>query len=113
MVKVTMGSKTAIYTVLAVALGYILISAVPDQIAVIEEGSQPELAAPEKTESLATESNTLSDRAHGSDAFADEKMHLPAAPSFTLRDGAYTIGVWIINLLLALGVYFLIKRRIS
>ena len=98
-----MGSKTAIYAVLAVALGYIMISAIPDQIGVVEEGSQPVRAGPEKAESLAAESDT----------FADEKMHLPASPSFTLWDGAYTIGLWIVNLLLALGVYFLVKRRIS
>jgi hypothetical protein len=98
-----MGSKTAVYAILAVALGYILISTVPDQIVVVEEGSQPVRAVPEKAEGLATESDT----------FTDEKMHLPSSSSFTLWDGAYTIGLWIINLLLALGVYFLVKRRIS
>jgi len=98
-----MGSKTAVYAVLAVALGYVLISAVPDQIVAVRERSQPVQAVPEEAKGLA--SGEL-------DTFAGEKP--PPLPSgFNLWDGASLLGLWLVNLLVALGVYFLVKRRLS
>ena len=116
-----MESKAVIYAVIAVALGYILISAVPDRLASLQRVTQPRgaeemeslvLEEPESTESESRDALDESISALSEDLTADVAELEKAAPR-GVWDGAIALGVWMINLMIALGVYFIVKRRLS
>ena len=115
-----MKSKAVVYTVLAVALGYFLISAVPDQMETLQgvrqrggsvESESLAVEAPESTVKSEAEPDELASglsEAVTADIAEPEEVALGG-----VRDGAVAIGVWVINLMIALGVYFIVKRRLS
>lgn len=94
-----MYSKMVIYTLLAVALGYILIEAVPgglvQEVEVLraEEGKMP----PQEDQEIA-----------GVESFE--------TPKTTERGLLYEVsqyGVWVVNVVIALGVYVVARRRFT
>ena len=116
-----MDSKAVIYTVIAVALGYLLISAVPDQLASLQRVTQPrggeemESVVVEEKESTESESRVAPDEltADLSELVITEGAEPEMAAPRSVWDGAVALGVWMINLIVALGVYFIVKRRLS
>lgn len=95
-----MESKAAVYAVLAVALGYLLISVVPNRLVDLE-GETPPLPAP-------------AEEVYGLD---DEKrLATKGVEPQVSRGGvwgwAFAFGVWMVDLLIALGIYFAVKRRL-
>lgn len=116
-----MQSKAVVYTVLAVALGYFLISTVPDRLETLQGMRQRGGAV--ESESLAVEapesndSKTLSaiDESVSSlrDSVTVDETETEKVAFGGVRDGAITVGLWMVNLTIALAVYFIVKRRLS
>lgn len=115
-----MESKVVVYAVLAVALGYLLVSAVPDRLAALRGVTQR--GGAEEMESLGAEEAAPGEESLGvPDEVKGEISELETAEGVepelaTPRGGwdtAVSLGVWVINLMLALGVYFVVKRRLS
>ena len=115
-----MKSKAVVYTVLAVALGYFLISAVPNQMETFQgvrqrggsvESESLSVEAPESAEKSESEPDELASGL--SDAVIAEIEEPEEVARGGVRDGAVALGVWVINLMIALGVYFIVKRRLS
>lgn len=94
----TMYQKMTVYTVLAVALGYLLISAVPSAI------------IPPEGEMLATVEEDMIRSAPQPEAGAREPESFAAEEKSALNE-AFQYSVLIIDLLIALGVYFVAKRK--
>jgi len=92
--------KTAVYAVLAVALGYLLVSAVPNRLATMQRGTRP---LPEGRD----EAYGLRGEAAGSRKGVEPQL----SPSSS--GGVLALGLWMVDLLIALGVYFVVKRRLS
>lgn len=94
-----MESRTPIYIVLAVVLGYLLISAVPERFTGPEEEAVREDA--EKLYGMETDAPQI----EGS------------ASDLSSTRGALNIvsdyGIWLVDLIVALGVYFIAKRRLT
>lgn len=96
----TMHTKITVYAVLAIALGYLLVSIVPgglipkgEEVLYADEGAR----LPQKDKQAA-----------GIEDFE--------APKTTKRGFWYEasqFSVWIINLMIALGVYFVARRRFT
>ena len=116
-----MKSKAVVYTVLAVALGYFLISAVPDQMETLQgvrqrggsvESESLSVEVPESTDSKSPsaldESVSILEDSVTVEEIETEKVALGG-----VRDGAITVGLWMTNLMIALAVYFIVKRRLS
>ena len=96
-----MESKVAVYAVLAVALGYLLISVVPNRLVDLG-GETPPIPAP-------------AEEVYG---FGDEERQAikgvePRLSTGGMWDGAFALGIWMVDLLIALGVYLAVKRRLS
>ena len=144
-----MENKILVYTVLAISLGYLLVSAVPSQIAPTMFGESVEdselLKAPgleqseasaEGTSAPVTElDETLSGEAkedQGSISASEDSASTATGPDGTFaRDTASAqsdasaaegsssnlvisaFGKWSVNLVIALGVYFIARRRLS
>jgi len=116
-----MESKAVIYAVIAVALGYILISAVPDRLAslqgVMQRGGAKDMESLvlEEPESTDSESRDALDESIStlSDELTADIAELEIAAPGGVWDGAIALGVWMINLMIALSVYFIVKRRLS
>ena len=115
-----MKSKAVVYTVLAVALGYFLISAVPDQLETFQGvrqrggAKETEGLTVEVPETTGSDSKALLDESISSlDSAITEGTETEEAAIGGVRDGAVTVGLWMINLMIALAVYFIVKRRLS
>lgn len=116
-----MKSKALVYTVLAVALGYFLISAVPNQMETLQgvrqlRGSvESESLSVEAPESTGSKSPSALDESVSvlRDSVTVEEFEIEKAPLGGVREGAVTVGLWMTNLMIALAVYFLVKRRLS
>ena len=129
-----MESKMFVYAVIAVALGYLLVSTVPEQLAALQgetlrgegfkaiesleveepkvTGEEPETPTGEEaSEDLAATVEEAKSAADAAKAAAEEAE--AAAGLGPGGDIAATISMWIVNLLIALGVYFIAKRRLS
>jgi hypothetical protein len=114
-----MESKAVVYTVLAVAIGYLLVSAVPDRLTAlrgdsIRSGSKA-TKSPEVDESL-TDNESM--KAYGEETVAGEdKTTGVSEPEQVAHRGGWdwanVLGIWFINLIIALGAYFAIKHRLS
>jgi len=107
--------------VIAVALGYLLISAVPDRLSSLQRVKRPkgaeemESIVVEEGESVESEFRVVPDESIsvlGDELTADVAELEKGAPK-AVWDGAIVLGVWMINLIIALGVYFIVKRRLS
>ena len=105
-----MESKSAVYAVLAVAIGYLLISVVPNRLEDLG-GGKPPIRAP------AEEAFGLGDEESKSIESAEEGLRIESAePRFStggVWGGAYALGLWVVNLLIALGAYLVVKRRLA
>jgi len=104
----TMESKAVVYAVLAVALGYLLISAVPNQLVTLG-GEKGLVTIEEETQRAPPESLELS--GEKAQTYGDLETQ-PPPPKGLWREAA-AIGVWIIDLLIALGAYFAARRWLS
>ena len=119
----TVESKMFVYAVIAVALGYLLVSTVPEQLAALQGETMRAVTEPkitgEETERLSEEVEPLNEETYdaaksAADAAkaAAEEAEVTAGLSKGV-DIAATISLWTVNLLIALGVYFIAKRRLS
>lgn len=116
-----MGNKALVYAVLAISLGYLLVSAVPSQLAPPMFGESIEdtelLKAPglERAEAPtegATVPATDPDGMFSRDA-ASAQSAASAAESGSGNLAISVFGTWGFNLVIALGVYFIARRRFS
>jgi hypothetical protein len=127
----TMENKAIVYAVLAISLGYLLVSAVPSQLAppMFGEpaGDSEMLRAPgpehveaptESASAPATESDktfsgdaaTAQGDATAAEGTSDEAL---AAGGGSGPLVVSVFGTWSVNLFIALGVYFIARRRFS
>ncbi len=116
----TMENRALVYAVLAISLGYLLVSAVPSQLAppMFGESGDPELLkapGPGRAESPAEGASapaTEQDDAFSGDATeAQEEVLAAGGGSGNLVVSVF--GTWSVNLIVALGVYFIARRRFS
>jgi len=116
-----MESKAVIYTVLAIALGYFLISAVPERLEALQgmnlRGGAEEMEGIVVEAPKSTDSESLAAPDEAVSSLGDDVIAESAEPEEValggVREGALALGVWMINLMIALGVYFIVKRRLS
>lgn len=117
----TMENKVLVYAVLAISLGYLLVAAVPSQLAppmFSESAGDSELVkapGPEHAETPtegASAPATESDRTFSGDA-AEAQGDVLAAGGGSGNLVISIFGTWSVNLLFALGVYFIARRRFS
>jgi hypothetical protein len=118
--------RMTIYAVLAVAVGIALVGVLPTQLAAVtnQQGSRDfalqttgqdnktggsELTGHQATDSNATIS-TYSDQAKAADVIGLTEAER-AQQEFNANVKYY--GLWVVNLVLALGVYLLAKRRLG
>lgn len=114
-----MENKALIYTVLAISLGYLLVSAVPSRLAppmYAGSGDDSELMWSPGPEGAVTpeEGSAAADSTRG-DILSSE---IDQEESLTAGSGSGNIivsvfGTWSVNLLVALGVYFFARRRFT
>jgi hypothetical protein len=130
----TMENKALVYAVLAISLGYLLVSAVPGQLApqMFSEsaGDSEMLKAPgpehpeAPADSAAAPATELDDTLSGdtaevqgdtSDASAARSTSDEALAAGGGSDNLVisVFGTWSVNLIVALGVYFIARRRFS
>ena len=145
----TMENKILVYTVLAISLGYLLVSAVPSQIAPpmfgesVEDSELLKAPRPEQAEAPAEgasapvteQDETLSGdakEAQGGISASEDSASTATGPDETFARKAASaqgdasaaegssgnmvisvFGTWSINLVIALGVYFIARRRLS
>ena len=117
----TMQNRALVYAVLAISLGYLLVSAVPSQLAppmLSESAGDRELVKAPGQENAeaptddAFASGTEPDGTFSGDAAEAQGDALVAGGG----SGNLVIsifGTWSVNLLFALGVYFIARRRFS
>ena len=126
-----MENKILVYAVLAISLGYLLVSTVPGQLAPPMFGDSvgdPEmLEAPRPgrgedfTDSAAAPKSEDDNTFPGDVAEAQGDTSPPRSSpeeSFVAGGGSgnlviSVIGTWSVNLIVALGVYFIARRRLS
>jgi hypothetical protein len=92
-----MNSKMIVYTIFAIVVGYLLTSTAPANIIPKEE----EVMFTEK------EAPSMEAGADSSMRSADE----PLPPEASVLDDAFNYGLLIFDLFIALGIYFIAKRR--
>lgn len=95
-----MNSKMTVYMVVAVALGYLLVSTVPNTL------------MPPRMEAL--RSPTEDEQILGAKPemeVQESEAKLLSQP--TIRDSVSQIGFWLVDLLIAFGVYFIARRRLA
>lgn len=99
-----MGSKTGVYAVVALVLGFVLISVVPSSLEDLGRGGlaihPPRASVDENQKFGLGEGQDL-------DSVGTERL------SAGISDGAMAFGIWIFDLLVALGIYLILKRRLS
>ena len=126
-----MESKTLVYAVLAISLGYLLVSVVPSQLTPPmygESAGDPEmLQAPrpkpeDDSSEIVTAPSTEGDGTFSKDAAETQEDSSAARASSdeALAAGGSSgnlvvsvFGTWSFNLIIALGVYFIARRRFS
>jgi hypothetical protein len=114
--KWMMESKAVVYAVLAVAIGYLLVSAVPNRLTALRGDSirsiPEEIKSPE-VEGSVTDNESL--KAYGEEtAPSEDKTTGGSEPELVAHRGGNwvnVLGVWFINLFIALGIYFTIRHR--
>lgn len=134
----TMKNKVLVYAVLAISLGFLLISEVPNQLAppmfgepagdseMVRVPGQENAEAP--ADSITAPATELDETFSGesaadakADVFATEDAALAAAEAqeaLAAEGGSSNLvisvfGTWSVNLIVALGVYFIARRRFS
>jgi len=122
----TMESRALVYAVLAIAMGYFLVSAVPQRLASpmyaervefqpARPGGEEMLGSPEAPAVEGAEPDERGDSAKtASDAASAAAEEASAASSgLTSFPFVNVFGTWILNLFIALGVYFVARRRLA
>jgi hypothetical protein len=94
-----MNSKITVYMVVAVALGYLLVSTVPNTLM---PPRMEELRSPTEDEQILG---------------AKPKMEIQGSETKllgqpTIWDSVSQIGFWLVDLLIAFGVYFIARRKV-
>jgi hypothetical protein len=113
-----MESKAVVYAVLAVAIGYLLVSAVPNRLTALRGDSirsiPEEIQSPE-VEGIVTDKESLKSYGEETSASKDETTGGLEPELVSNRGGAWVnvLGVWFVNLSIALGIYFAVKHRLS
>jgi len=115
----TMESRALVYAVLAIAMGYFLVSAVPQRLASpmyaepvesgpIRSGGEEMLGSVEPPSAEGTEPPERADT-------ASEAADAATAVSSARAGGVYVtvFGTWVVNLFVALGIYFIARRRLA
>jgi hypothetical protein len=117
----TMENRALVYAVLAISLGYLLVSAVLSQLAPpmfseFEKDSEIVMApGPENAEAPTDDASapaTDSDRTFSEDA-AEAQGDVLAAGGGSGNLVVSVFGTWSVNLFIALGVYYIARRRFS
>lgn len=103
------GPKTAIYVVVAVVIGYLFTSIVPERLSINQEVSERLSINQDVPISSPAEGAFSKDIEEEADFKSQES---PRPIIRETGDGFQAIGIWIVNLAIALGVYLFIKRRI-
>jgi hypothetical protein len=115
-----MENKALVYAVLAISLGYLLVSAVPSQLAppmfsATEDSELLKEPAPGRAESPAEDASAplieQDDTFSGDAAEAQGEVFAAEGGSSNLVISVF--GTMSVNLLLALGVYMVARRRYS
>jgi hypothetical protein len=130
----TMKNKVLVYAVLAISLGFLLVSEVPNQLAppmfgepagdseMVRAPGQENAEAPAEGESAPV---TELDETFSSDAATAQGDASDASAARSTSDEALAagggsgnlvisvFGTWSVNLIVALGVYFIARRRFS
>jgi len=95
-----MNSKMTVYMVVAVALGYLLVSTVP---ATLMPPRMEAMRSPTEDEPVLGAKPEMD--------IQESEAVLTGPP--TVWDGVSQIGFWFLDLLIAFGVYFIAKRRLA
>jgi hypothetical protein len=98
--KMNMNSRMAIYIVLAIAMGYMIVSTVPTTLTPPESDA---LRAGTKDEPIMSAQPER-------EVFESE---LQSKNATTMGINTFQIGIWVLDLLIALGAYFLAKRWLA
>jgi hypothetical protein len=117
----TMENKALIYTVLAISLGYLLVSAVPSRLAPpmyagsgddseLIRGPVPESAVPPEEGAATAAADSTQGDTLSSESAQGERL---SAGSGSRNMIVSVFGTWSVNLLIALGVYFFARRRFA
>ena len=116
-----MENRALVYAVLAISLGYLLVSAVPSQLTppMFSESDKdseimraPGLEHEEAPIDDASAPATESDRTFSGDA-AEAQGDVLAAGGGSSNLVISVLGTWSVNLFIALGVYYIARRRFS
>lgn len=110
--------KAFVYAMLAVTFGYLLISVAPSRLVDLG-GRPPAIMAPAEEPSKFGVDEEASKGFEGDEheEIAEEDQALigtePGLSAGGFWDGAYAVGMWMVDVMLALGVYLAVKRRLS
>ena len=126
-----MTQKSLVYMVLAVAVGYILVSAVPQQVAMYTNPQQIQLTGSQEfstgdggtvTVSPKNDSETIADAAQAAEAAESAATQ---APSFEVRGSGFEssfietsqlpklIMWWTLDILIAVAIYWVARQRLA
>ncbi len=116
-----MENKALIYAVLAISLGYLLVSAVPSQLAPSmfgePAGDSEMLRAPGPEHTDAPIDDTSAPAGEPDGTFSSDTASAQSAASAAEGSSGNLVisvfGTWGFNLVIALGVYFIARRRFS
>lgn len=116
----TMENKALVYAVLAISLGYLLVSAVPSRLAspmLLESGDNSEVIrgpTPESpdapVEGVPEMDTSQGDILSAGEAVQEESLVAGRGSGNLIVS---VVGTWSVNLLVALGVYFIARRRFT
>ena len=117
----TMENRALVYAVLAISLGYLLVSAVPSQLAPpmfsesMEDRELLKASGPENAEAPTDDASAPAselDETFSRDA-AEAQGDALVAGGGSGNLVISVFGTWSVNLFIALGVYFIARRRFS
>jgi len=99
-----MGSKAGVYAVVALVLGFVLISVIPSSLEELGGG---------KRAILPPRASVDENQKFGLGESQDLETLGPERLSAGISDGAMAFGIWIFDLFIALGIYLILKRRLN
>jgi len=105
-----MRKKATVYILLAISFGYLLTSVVPSALFPEERQS---FALKENSATVEEETfSEIEEPASTLDTQAARSIAAEERTSIQVSQGIWQYGVWIFDLLIALAVYFVAKRRV-
>jgi len=114
-----MENKALVYAVLAISLGYLLASAVPSRLAspiLFESGDDSEIIRGPAPESpgAPVEGTAEADTSRGDILASENPQEESLAAGRSSGNLIVSVfGTWSVNLMVALGVYFIARRRFT